>query len=103
MAYTHIRERKRCLEVLGLTHSASEEDVRKAYRTLALQFHPDKNKSDNATERFQEIQGAYKYLREGPGVVHMHEDSDDDDDGIPIFILIRLFPWLFSGEYTYEI
>jgi curved DNA-binding protein CbpA len=48
---------------LGLPQEAGEDDVRKAYRRLALQWHPDRNAGDpRATERFKEISEAYAVL-----------------------------------------
>ena len=48
---------------LGLGATASEDDVRKAYRRLALQWHPDRNAGDaGAAERFKEISEAYAVL-----------------------------------------
>lgn len=48
---------------LGLGQDVGEEDVRKAYRRLALQWHPDRNAGDpHATERFKEISEAYAVL-----------------------------------------
>lgn len=50
-------------EVLGVTRSASDADIKKAYRKLAKQFHPDKNAGDEqAAERFKEIGEAYAVL-----------------------------------------
>lgn len=49
-------------EVLGLTKQASLEDIKKAYRTLARQHHPDIDKSSGAAERFKEISEAYQVL-----------------------------------------
>ena len=50
-------------EVLGLSKGAGEADIKKAYRRLAKQFHPDQNKGDKkAEERFKEIQEAYSVL-----------------------------------------
>ena len=49
-------------DVLGISRSASEEDVRKAFRRLALEYHPDRNKKKGAEERFKEINEAYQVL-----------------------------------------
>ncbi len=49
-------------EILGVGRSASDEDIKKAYRKLALQFHPDRNKAPEATERFKEATEAYQVL-----------------------------------------
>ncbi|KAF4728465.1 hypothetical protein FOZ63_004044 [Perkinsus olseni] len=55
----------RCLyNALGLTRSASEVEIKKAYRQQALRWHPDKNQDniEEATERFQQIGKAYEIL-----------------------------------------
>ena len=49
-------------DVLGISRGASEEDVRKAFRRLALEYHPDRNKKEGAEERFKEINEAYQVL-----------------------------------------
>lgn len=51
-------------EILGLTNNASEDDIKKAYKKLALQYHPDRNKDDpeKAAEKFKEISNAYQIL-----------------------------------------
>jgi len=50
-------------EVLGVTRDAPPEDIKKAYRRLALQYHPDKNPGDKAAEeRFKEASNAYEVL-----------------------------------------
>ena len=48
--------------ILGLSKNASVEDIKKAYRKKALEFHPDKNREANAEERFKEIGEAYEIL-----------------------------------------
>lgn len=50
-------------EVLGVTRSANDEDLKKAYRRLAIQFHPDRNPGDKeAEEKFKELNEAYQVL-----------------------------------------
>ena len=54
-----------CLySVLGVAEGASEQDIRRAYRTLSLRYHPDKNPEnrEEAEERFKEIAEAYSVL-----------------------------------------
>ena len=52
-------------EVLGVARDAAEEDIKKAYRKLAMKFHPDRNqgdKSKQAEEKFKEVKEAYEVL-----------------------------------------
>ncbi|MFM9995864.1 MAG: DnaJ C-terminal domain-containing protein [Phycisphaerales bacterium] len=49
-------------EVLGVPRNASADDIRKAYRKLVRQHHPDVNKAKDAAEKFKEVQEAYDAL-----------------------------------------
>ena len=49
-------------EVLGVQKGASKEEIKGAYRKLALQYHPDRNKESGAEEKFKEISEAYAVL-----------------------------------------
>ncbi|XP_063280476.1 dnaJ homolog subfamily B member 14-like isoform X1 [Prinia subflava] len=57
-----IKKCKNYYEVLGVSKDAGEEDLKKAYRKLALKFHPDKNHAPGATEAFKKIGNAYAVL-----------------------------------------
>ena len=51
-------------EVLGLAKNAGEDDIKKAYRKLAMKFHPDRNSGKDAEEKFKEVKEAYEVLSE---------------------------------------
>ncbi|KAH7708962.1 DnaJ domain containing protein [Aphelenchoides avenae] len=48
--------------VLGVSRKASSKDIKSAYKRLAMEWHPDKNSSPEASERFMEINQAYEVL-----------------------------------------
>lgn len=53
-------------EVLGVSEEATEEEIKKVYRDLAVKFHPDKNPGDKeAEEKFKEISEAYNLIKDG--------------------------------------
>lgn len=53
---------KNYYDILGVDRIASEQDIKKAYKKMALKFHPDKNKDPGAEEKFKEIAEAYDVL-----------------------------------------
>lgn len=59
-------EKRDYYEVLGIDRSASDSDIRSAYRRLAMKYHPDRNNDDpnGAEERFKEVQEAYDVLKD---------------------------------------
>ncbi|CAF4920288.1 unnamed protein product [Rotaria sp. Silwood1] len=59
-----IKTCKDLYEILGVSKTASEADLKKAYRKLALQFHPDKCKAPGATEAFKAIGKAFSILND---------------------------------------
>jgi molecular chaperone DnaJ len=55
-------EKRDYYEILGVQKGASKDEIKDAYRKLAMQFHPDRNKDAGAEERFKEISEAYAVL-----------------------------------------
>ena len=55
-------EKRDYYEVLGVSRDASKDQIKDSYRKLAMQYHPDRNKSPEAEEKFKEISEAYAVL-----------------------------------------
>lgn len=49
-------------EILGVPRDATDEEIKKVFRKLAFQYHPDRNRDDGAEEKFKEINEAYEVL-----------------------------------------
>jgi len=57
-----ILRKKDYYDVLGVPKSATDDELKKAYRKLALKFHPDKNKNEGTQDAFKKIAQAYNCL-----------------------------------------
>ncbi|UFX98505.1 molecular chaperone DnaJ [Candidatus Gromoviella agglomerans] len=53
---------KNYYEILGVSKNASQDEIKKAYRKLAMQYHPDRNSSPGAEDKFKTISNAYETL-----------------------------------------
>jgi molecular chaperone DnaJ len=81
--------------VLGVARDVSEEAIRKAFRKKAMEYHPDRNKSPDAEEKFKEINEAYQVLsdskkraqydRFGKAGVGVNGGADRPFDGFDVF------------------
>src|SRR5438270_11226274 len=73
-------------EVLGVGRNASAEDLKRAYRKLALQYHPDRNNGDPQSEaRFKEINEAYEVLSDSSKRQRYETFGHAGTQGMPCF------------------
>ena len=67
-------------EILGVQKNASDDEIKKSYRKLAMKYHPDRNKDDKESERkFKEVSAAYEILKDS------EKRSADDQYGHDAF------------------
>lgn len=78
-------------KVLGIAKGASEDEIKKAYRKQALRFHPDKNKSPGAEDKFKEIAEAYDVLSDAKKKdIYDRFGEEGNDTTFPLFLLAAI-------------
>ncbi|RFU71674.1 molecular chaperone DnaJ [Peribacillus saganii] len=65
-------------EVLGVAKTASKDEIKKAYRKLSKQYHPDINKAPDAADKFKEIKEAYEVLSDDQKKAHYDQFGHTD-------------------------
>src|SRR3989344_1039837 len=68
-------------EILGVDRNATKEDIKKAYKKLAKQYHPDLNKESGSAEKFKEINEADSVLGDDKKRQHYDQFGTADSSG----------------------
>src|SRR2546430_17308497 len=82
--------------LLGVSRSATDEQIRSAYRKLARQYHPDVNSASDASERFKAVTEAYEVLTD-PHRRQRYDMFGSATGGGPGALGLRGLLWTFFG------
>jgi molecular chaperone DnaJ len=87
-------------EVLGVGRDASADDIRRAYRVLAREHHPDVNADPESEERFKEVAGAYEILSDPQKRAQYDTYGASGPQGQPFTDIQDIFDMFFGGGTT---
>ncbi|EGC33992.1 heat shock protein [Dictyostelium purpureum] len=88
-------------DILGVSRDASETEIKKAYRKLAIKYHPDKNSEPGAVDKFKEITVAYEVLSDGEKreIYDKYGEEGLSNNGGPGFSHDDIFSQFFGGGF----
>ena len=88
--------------ILGLDRNAASQEIKTAYRRLALQYHPDKNSSPEAKHKFQELTQAYSVLIDDKKRYN-YDHGISEDEEIDFDDLMNLFGTEFFSDLGFPV
>lgn len=98
---TRIRSTTNYYEILSIERSASEDDIRRAYRKLALRLHPDKNCARGADDAFKSVSRAYACLSDAGRRAHYDTHGCEQGDAPQVSARQRGPPRGSASQYGY--
>lgn len=89
-----------CCEILKVSENISKEELKKKFKLLILKYHPDRNKSPGATEKFIQIKDAYeqliKYLEPSPTTIYPGQGFYTDNNYNSTVTIGNVGTWTFT-------
>ena len=97
-----IREMKDLYSILNIQKNSNNDEIKKSYRKLAFQYHPDKNKSEEADQKFKDISEAYEILtnRDKRRIYDNFGYEAIIGESMPQINPLELFQSLFNVDFT---
>ena len=92
------RDPRDLYEILGVHHDATQDEIKRAYRRLARQLHPDVNSSEEAERRFKEVTGAYEILSDSGRRRQYDAYGQGGPMGAPFADIQEIFDMFFGGS-----